>query len=106
MVSVCLGAPLPPAITASAISATELRLQWVEPFTWPDHEVLHYDITQRVAEGTPSNFNTTLLNHTFFSPSRVTMDECQNVTFTVSAVSDLGPSEPSIVPTGLPASKY
>ena len=95
------GPPLSPAVMSTVVNATLLVLNWEEPFTWPGHNITHYDITQHVS-GEPQHSNTTQLSHMYLSPSGETPTECQNVTFMVSAVSDLGASEPDVLDTGLP----
>lgn len=99
------GPPLPPAVVSTLTSATELTLEWEQPFTWPDHNVSHYEITEQVDSGAPSRFDTTGLSHSYSSSDGEIMKECQNVTFVVTAVSDLGPSDPSVLTTGLPIRK-
>lgn len=86
---------------STVVSSTLLVLNWEKPFTWPDHDVTRYDITQQTA-GETNHTSTTELSHTYSSP---TLNECQNVTFMVSAVSDVGPSEPGVLVTGLPIRK-
>ena len=83
------GPPLAPHVTFSLPSFTELRLDWDEPFTWLDHNITEYRIeTQESGMTTTTTTNQTTFSH--FSLDGRIQQSCKNITFMVSAYSDLG----------------
>lgn len=96
------GPPLPPQIRSSSPSALELLLEWDRPFTWPGHEILGYNISELGLDSVTRIFNTTNQTHSYFSPSGKLQKSCQNITFIVAAVSDLGLGKPDMLISGLP----
>ena len=100
---VCSGPPQSPGVSVLTPSAVEILLEWGKPFTWPDYDILQYNITEIDSDTELVRmFNTTHLNHSYLSPSGKIATTCKAVTFMVSAVSDLGSSLPAIIKTGLP----
>ena len=95
MYGLCAGPPLSPGLTSTFVSVNELLLEWEEPFTWPDYNVIHYEI----ATGS-TIINTSNTTYSFIFTAGERLEDCQNFTFMVSAVSDLGKSVPSTLITG------
>lgn len=98
------GPPLPPALTMRIIKANELLLEWEEPFTWPGHDILGYKVGVVSTErGNVTFYNTSQQSHTYKSLLMgVEREECEQLTFTVSAVSDVGWGQPSTIASSLP----
>lgn len=85
------------------VDGTEIILEWEEPFTWPDHDVLYYEVTKLLDSGNQSDFMTNETFHEYSTPSGGVVELCQVLTFTVTAVSDLGASKPgAAVQLGFP----
>ena len=85
--TIILGPPLAPDVNFTIVSFTELHLDWEEPFTWPDHDIMQYRVYENL---TGTN---TITNHTMYSYNNEMLGSCQNITFKVSAYSDLGFSD-------------
>lgn len=92
-------------MSSSLSSPTQIHVEWEEPFTWPNFNISHYIVTEIIDEAISQILNTTGLYHTYSSPSGGVVEVCQNVTFQVTAVSDLGESQPGISVNGLPIGK-
>ncbi len=84
------GPPLAPYVEFTIVSFTELRLDWEEPFTWPDHSITQYMIHENVDPGKINTIVTNQTTYSFLSPSGSVQEFCKNITFMVSAYSDLG----------------
>lgn len=94
-----------PAVNVTSFSATELLLEWEEPFSWPGHPIMKYNIKGETSKGVDS-LNTSHLSHTYTSviPEGQRFDcEVLAVIFMISAISDLGQGQPTTILTGLPA---
>ena len=82
------GAPLPPSVHSSLISASEILLQWEEPFSWPGHDILNYTVTVEDNGHTPS----VTTNETFYSYTSMSgqvADSCRDILFMVTAFNDV-----------------
>lgn len=97
------GPPLAPVVNSSFPSVTEILLEWNKPFTWPDHNITHYVVTE-VMDGNRSSSNTTAQFHSY--KINQVAESCVLVTFMVTAVSDLGGSDPGVSSGGLPIGKW
>jgi hypothetical protein len=100
------GPPLPPYISYSLDDdGIAIVLEWEEPFTRPEFDILYYEVNQLLV-GVYESSNISRTNDTFYeymAPSGGVAKSCGAVNFTVSAVSDLGVSSPSnVVQSGLP----
>ena len=82
------------------VSFTKLLLIWEEPFTWPDHDVMEYRISQTVDSETSETSITSQTAYSYHSAEIQSF--CQNITFRVSAVSDLGPGPAASLVAGFP----
>lgn len=84
------------------VSFAELRLEWDEPFTWMAHNITEYRITEMTESGMNSTTTTNQTMYSYWSPNGKPQQTCQNITFAVSAYSDIGFSEPFVAAHGLP----
>ena len=103
-INIYAGPPLPPRLRSRAISGTELMVEWEEPFTWPNHDILGYVITTQMLSGEMRVTNTSNTFFSFTEPSGIP-DGCESITFTVQAFSDLGLSLGANLTTSRPKGK-
>lgn len=80
-------------------------MEWDEPFTWPDHDILYYQVAEVPDGGSEQVFNITDLFHTY-TATTPGAETCQVVNFVVTAISDVGVSEPGVAMEGLPMGQF
>ena len=74
-------------------SGNMILLEWEEPFTWPNHDILIYIIKEMDSEGS-RRFSTLERSHAYTITPGV-RSSCEPVMFMVIAVSDIGWSDPA-----------
>ncbi len=86
------------------LSATEILLDWEEPFTSQGYPILNYTVLEtEVATGNSRMFTSQSLNHTHTIPSIAT--QCREIEFSVIATNTIGDSTSTTVVAGLPVGK-
>ena len=100
---------LPPVrLAVSVLNPTTLQASWDPPFTFPGHEILHYDITvENKTTGETIIDRWRVLGAeervvSVSSPDGEIARKCNEITFTVTATNDLGESDPTSVSGWLP----
>ena len=93
---------MPPAVTSSLIGLTDIILEWEEPFTWSDFDILQYMVSEVIDGVVNATFNLTDMAHVYSSPTGEMAESCLPLEFLVEAVNDVGVGEPGVVIDGLP----
>ena len=102
------GTPSPVRLAVSVLNATTLQVSWDPPFTFPGHEILHYNITVVI-----KTTGETIIDRqrvlgaeervvSVSSPDGEIARKCNEITFTVTATNDLGEGDPTSVSGWLP----
>ena len=103
-----VGTPSPVQLAVSVLNATTLQASWDTPFTFPGHEILHYDITvENKTTGETIIDRQRVLGAeervvSVSSPDGEIARKCDELAFTVTATNDFGESEPAPVSGWLP----
>ena len=93
----------------SVLNATTLQVSWDPPFTFPGHEILHYDITvenKTTGEAIIDSQRILVAEERALYVNGEMAQKCNELAFTVTATNDLGESDPTTVSGWLPIGIY
>ena len=96
-------------MTATALNVSHLLLEWERPFSWPGYNITGYNIQREVPGGVLETVAEGISNQQYVFSQTDSSElgvECMPLIFKVSAISDLGASQPASLTTGLPICKY
>jgi len=107
------GPPSLPDPQLHMLNATTLQISWLPPFTWEDYPIVNYTIQiHNRATGNVMNWTINVTSTSVVAVSPVTFNyssphgevsqRCEELVFTVYAVSNIGQSEPGVVNGGFP----
>ena len=98
-----LGAPAAPDVSLTAVSSSEMILQWPVPFTWPDLNITRYDITTNNSINGQTSWSSQ--SNSLTVPADPNSPLCTLYRYSVVAHNRLGASGPGTVTGGFPRGK-
>ncbi len=102
------GRPSPVNPRLQYLTATTLRVLWEPPFTWEGYGITEYEVLVKNMTSGEKIVNRNVLGPRFEleAPMGLTASTCNELKVSVVAKTDLGASDPAVLPVWFPIGKY